>query len=135
MNREKAGSALTSLAVQPSALNVGQYDQFKEALVTVLAKSHYFKKSKVFQAEKSLGDVCEFHHLSLRRHYEKLVDDHSAVVFKTLGGTERQVTLHAYIWDALKGAHRMAPAQLDDLCRRLLGDQKLSFDLRVLHKQ
>ena len=55
--------------------------------------------------------------------------------FKTLGGAERQLTLHAYIWDALKGAHRMAPAQLDDLCRRLLGDQKLSLNPRMLHKK
>ena len=57
-------------------------------------------------------------------------------VVKFAGGTERQVTLHTYIFDVLKAVYKKGVAGLDNLCRIMAGDAKTkSLNVRLRHRK
>ena len=97
-SRERMGSALTSLACIPSALNVGEYQNFAKALAAAVGRSEHFKKSKIYKSQELSEAVFKFQFGALKRQYFKLVAEKSPHVVKFAGGTERQVTLHTYIF-------------------------------------
>ena len=135
-NRERAGSALASVSAQPDSMNVGQYGFFKKAVVITLSKCVYWKTNKVYKDEATREDVLEFQHLSLKKRYRKLLDDHSPEIFKTFGPTERQVTFDQFVWGVLKHIHRLPVADLEGLCRTMVGDVKAkSLNPHLIHKK
>lgn len=124
VNRDRVGSTLTSLRAVPSSLNVGELSFFKLCIEVPLSRSTIWKKNKSYADVAKRDDILEFQYCALRRHYFKLVDDGSPEVFRSRDGAEAHVTMHSFMWDALKAVHRLSGADLDNICLRMLGDVK-----------
>lgn len=131
--RERAGSTLASLAVMPGPENVGEYAFFKQAILVPLSRSPYWLCCKRLTKEVK-EDVLEWQHDYLKKKYFALVEARSSQVIRTHGGAERQISLHAFVWGALKAVHKKTNKDLDDLCRRMLGDvKKLALNPQLRH--
>ena len=121
--RERAGSALASLAVMPGPDNVGEYFFFRQAIRVPFSRSPYWNINKKLTKEVK-EDILEWHYDYLKKKYLSLVDVQSPQVVRSFGGAERQVTLHVFIWDVLKAVHKKKPKDMDELVRRMVGDVK-----------
>ena len=134
-HRQRAGSALASLAALPSSDNVGEYCFFSIAISTILKRSMFWCNNKRFTPEVK-EDVLEWQHDFLKKQYSQLVEKRSSQVMRMSNGIEVPVDINQFMWSCLKMLHRHTQIELDNVVRRMVGDVKkygLNLGLPRLH--
>ena len=117
-------------------MNVGEYHHFAKVLNIILSRSTYFAKSKFYTSPQLREDIFTFQFAALKQQYFKLADAKSLEVFKVLGGAERQLTLHSYIFDVLIAIHKKDKAGLDNLCIIMACDARTkSLNICLRHRR